>query len=82
MTLPTIHRRCGQHCGQTGCAGPQAANLLRAAFIAQTLSSKKALRINDLLEHDTAVTGIVVGIASASAVVEFFCRTSVEVAGG
>jgi hypothetical protein len=79
---PAIHCRCGQHCGQAGLVGPQAANLLRAAFVAQSLSSKKALRIKDLLEHDTAVTCMLVGSDHAIAVVEFLCRTSIEVARG
>jgi len=77
-----IHRRCGQHCGQAGLAAPQAANLLRVGFIAQTLSSKKSLQINDLHEHDTAVTGKWVEILNAGAAVEFLRRVHVGVAGG
>jgi hypothetical protein len=77
-----IHRRCGQHCGQAGLASPQAANLLRVGFIAQTLSSKKSLQINDLHEHDTTVTGTSGGSANGGAVVEFSTRIHVGVAGG
>jgi hypothetical protein len=82
VLMPAIHRRCGQHCGQDGRAEPQAANLLRVPFVAQTLSSKKSFKINDLHTHDTAMTGKSGSAANVGAVVEFLPRTHVEVARG
>jgi hypothetical protein len=59
----------------------QAANFLALRWFAQTLSRKKRLKINHLLQRDSIVTGAIGPQASIDAVVEFCGRAGIGFAG-
>jgi hypothetical protein len=53
-----FHRFCGQLCGQPGVEPRQGANFRAPEQVAQSLSMKKSLKINELLGYDSVVTRV------------------------
>jgi hypothetical protein len=70
----SVHRFCGQLCGEPGRAGPQAAPVHAREHGAQHFSREIPLQINGLHDFDTAVTRVVAFSACAGAPVEFQSR--------
>ncbi|MFT3665515.1 hypothetical protein [Piscinibacter sp.] len=78
----TIHRACGQLCGQPPSGPRKAAPILAPGWIAEKFSSEKPLKIKHLHEHDGAVTGKMARQAAWLRVVEFSTRAAIGFARG
>ncbi|MED5619033.1 hypothetical protein [Ideonella sp. BN130291] len=76
----SIHRSCGQLCGQVGSDGRKAAIFLALPQFAQSLGTENSLKINHLLHCDDMVTGIVACQPSIGALVEFCSRAGIGIA--
>jgi hypothetical protein len=78
----TIHRLCGQLCGQLLRDRREGAWNLVIGWIAENLSNGKPLKINHLHQHDEAVTVIPQFQPACLLAVEFSGRASIGFARG